>query len=457
MWKGNRTRSCPKRDLPLLPNRHGTCILHPAGQTMPSWTRMSFTQGGETSDIIQKGTSGLLLELQVPAHFLPHWEDPAQNLEAVPMHSVPELHADSTTWREIKNTRWICKPHVQSASTDSAMRKRCSGFIFLDLTEAYYRVLRPLVLGNTWTDELIAKMADRLGLGDDALHDLRRHLCDPHSLDRAGLPAHHQRYLRALHVDTFFYVDHQTDVCRTEIGSRPGDSFADVVFGYLWARLLKSLEEQLAEAGMLTSIPQVSHKGLTARLEQSNQPFLGPTWCDDLCVVCDAESPQGLISKVGYIASCLLDACESLAMTPNLRPGKTEIMFNFLGLGSQAAKRRFFASGEGGWLDVVCNYKCVRIHVTSEYQHLGGIIHHAGDQRKEARRRLAIGHQTFTTHRRWLLQNLQTGEASTAIQQLGAHAGYFWDGILGSTDAGGADWTTSFTHQTLSQSLEGPS
>ena len=76
-------------------------------------------KGGETSDIIQKGTSGLLLELQVPAHFLPHWEDPAQNLKAVPMHSVPELHADSTTWREIKNTRWICKPHVQSASKDS--------------------------------------------------------------------------------------------------------------------------------------------------------------------------------------------------------------------------------------------------------------------------------------------------------------------------------------------------
>jgi len=167
----------------------------------------------------------------------------------------------------------MCRAHQRIQAT----RKRCSGFIFLDLTEAYYRVLRPLVLGNTWTDELIAKMADRLGLGDDALHDLRRHLCDPHSLDRAGLPAHHQRYLRALHVDTFFYVDHQTDICRTEIGSRPGDSFADVVFGYLWARLLKSLEEQLAEAGMLTSIPQVTHKGLTAQLEQSTQPFLGPT------------------------------------------------------------------------------------------------------------------------------------------------------------------------------------
>ena len=51
-------------------------------------------------------------------------------------------------------------------------RHHCCGFLFLDLTEAYYRVLRPLVLGGEWSDEVIARMAARLQLGEDALHDL---------------------------------------------------------------------------------------------------------------------------------------------------------------------------------------------------------------------------------------------------------------------------------------------
>ena len=76
-------------------------------------------------------------------------------------------------------------------------RHHCCGFLFLDLTEAYYRVLRPLVLGGEWSDEVIARMAARLQLGEDALHDLYIHLAEPHALDRACVPEHHQRYLRS--------------------------------------------------------------------------------------------------------------------------------------------------------------------------------------------------------------------------------------------------------------------
>ena len=36
---------------------------------------------------------------------------------------------------------------------------------------------------------------------------------------------------------------------------------------------------------------------------------------------------------------------------------------------------------------------------------MGGILHHQGDQRREARRRVAMGHATFTTHQKLLLRN----------------------------------------------------
>ena len=110
------------------------------------------------------------------------------------------------------------------------------GLVFLDLTEAFYRVLRPLALGGTWNDEVLASMPARLHLDPDTLHDLHERLQEPDALSRAQTPDFHRKYLQALHTDTHFRLDHQEDQVRTTFGSRPGDSFADVVFGFLWTR-----------------------------------------------------------------------------------------------------------------------------------------------------------------------------------------------------------------------------
>ena len=201
-------------------------------------------------------------------------------------------------------------------------RGRNFGFLFLDLTEAFYRVLRPLALGGQWSDETLARMAQRLQLPDDVLADLYVKLQEPHSLELAGAPSHHQRYIRALHQDTFFYVDGQTDICRTELGSRPGDSFADIIFGYLWARLLRRLQVDLQQVGLLEVVSQPTDLGLNGQHSPTELPLLGPTWCDDLAVVGAADTPHAIVNKMGTIASYLLDHCEAMAMTPNLKRGK---------------------------------------------------------------------------------------------------------------------------------------
>ena len=56
----------------------------------------------------------------------------------------------------------------------------------------------------------------------------------PSAIELAGAPPHVQNLLQAIHRDTWFVVDDQSDVVRTELGPRPGDGFADVVFGFLW-------------------------------------------------------------------------------------------------------------------------------------------------------------------------------------------------------------------------------
>ena len=49
---------------------------------------------------------------------------------------------------------------------------------------------------------------------------------------------------------------------------------------------------------------------------------------------------------------------------------------------------------------VLGEYGTYQIRVVTRYKHLGGIIHHGGDQRQEARQRLAMAHQAFSQQRR---------------------------------------------------------
>ena len=160
---------------------------------------------------------------------------------------------------------------------------RSCALLFLDLTEAYYRILRPLAVGGGWTDSTIVAMTQRLGMPPEVIQELYEHLRDPDALTMACLPATHRNYIQAIHRDTYFYVEGQHDVVRTELGTRPGDSFADVIFGYLWSRVLSKLQSHLKEMGVLEDVDCTRGIGLQPAGDAvERQTVLGPTWCDDL-------------------------------------------------------------------------------------------------------------------------------------------------------------------------------
>jgi len=121
--------------------------------------------------------------------------------------------------------------HEARAYLRAAAAKGHSAILLMvDLVEAFYRVLRPLALGSDYRDDDIARIAQKLRLPDDVLHQLHAHLADPSAIAKAGMTKTAQQVLQAIHSDTFFQMPGQTDICRTTVGTRPGDSFADVVF-----------------------------------------------------------------------------------------------------------------------------------------------------------------------------------------------------------------------------------
>eukprot|EP00435_Cladocopium_sp_Y103_P029337 s2841_g7.t1 len=282
--------------------------------------------------------------------------------------------------------------HLRAFQRIQSARNYSCGVLYLDLTEAFYRILRPLTLECVWLDEDIARLAQRLGLCPGVIDELYVHLRSPCALVRAGLPIHVRNYISALHTDTWFYVEGQEDRCRTTVGSRPGDCFADTIFGFLWAKVLHQIEGELVRQKILETIPQYASCPLFGEAASAGPqiPYLGPCWMDDLAVCVAGASGDVLVNRVSAMTSYLMETCLSHAMTPNVSEGKTELMLNFKGPRSRHWRRHFFGSQGGRVLHALGEHQCYSVRITGRYRHLGGLVHHTGDQRHEARQRVAI-------------------------------------------------------------------
>ena len=143
------------------------------------------------------------------------------------------------------------------------------------------------------------------------------------------------------------------------VGTRPGDPFADVVFGYMFARLLTMVEQKMQELDILETIHDVGTTGLFPDLHAAPiQPhsILGPTWMDDLCITVTSSTAHGVENKAGLAASVLLETCMNHGVTPNLQKGKTEILLSFRGQGSRILKQKYFSPQQGQRMTILTEY-----------------------------------------------------------------------------------------------------
>lgn len=97
-----------------------------------------------------------------------------------------------------------------------------------------------------------------------------------------------QMAVRSLHSDTHFHLQGKADRCKTHLGTRPGDCWTDLIFSFLWARLLKELEQDLIAADILDQIPvEASFRcdsgvnKLDTGADLQWERYMGPTWMND--------------------------------------------------------------------------------------------------------------------------------------------------------------------------------
>ena len=287
-------------------------------------------------------------------------------------------------------------------------KQHSTAILFVDLEAAFYKVVRPLALSGRWDDEILASMAQRLRMPADTIHALYEHLKEPGATETAGMPQHARRALQAVHQDTFFQVPHQTDAVKTHLGTRPGDAYADVVFGYLMARILHRFTHTLQDRDVLSSIPvetgpQLFHQ--VGATPTEHMVFTGPVWMDDIALCLWGNTNDAVAAKLGVACGTLLDLFKEHAMRPNLSKGKTEVMFSVRGPKTHIWKKRLYGPLSTGHFAVLGEVETFQVPIVTNYIHLGSHLHHSGASRPEAKRRIAIANSSFNQHRKLIFQN----------------------------------------------------
>ena len=173
--------------------------------------------------------------------------------------------------------------------------------LFLDVSSAYYRVLRQAFgRGPLENDEDVARLLALLKVPPSALHAV----CDwlAHTI-LSGAPAHCTALIRAFLCGTFFQVQGAPGIVRTRAGSRLGDSVADLLFSLVQADFLRSVREQtecLADTDpVLGSV-------------DDGPSSVVPVWADDAANLLAQRSTPQLIAA----AQLTLSVCGSLRIYP---------------------------------------------------------------------------------------------------------------------------------------------
>ncbi|CAE7602832.1 unnamed protein product [Symbiodinium sp. CCMP2592] len=223
-------------------------------------------------------------------------------------------------------------------------RKRSWAILFVDLREAFHRVVRPLIHGGSLSDEHLAGIIKEIGLPTQSIHRLYEYAREQSLIQEAGASTWTSQVMREFMEDSWVTYGDCPQLASVRAGTRPGDNLADLVFTFLFAEILHRVREQFQRRGLSVHIPWnpewLCRKKSTAAAATCSP--VDATWMDDLAVILTDATAQGLLAKLKAATCVTLEECLKAALLPNLRAGKTEALVALYGPGSNTLAKEVF-------------------------------------------------------------------------------------------------------------------
>ena len=130
----------------------------------------------------------------------------------------------------------------------------------MDAKEAFYAILRTLVVPIYESDQAVCYLLDRLNLPASAMTDLRTLLKQTPVMEATGLPRPFIDDVASTYTATHFRVRGTSSIACAQTGTRPGHPYADVVFAFAFHRILKTLATKLDALELRPKLPQLTRQ-----------------------------------------------------------------------------------------------------------------------------------------------------------------------------------------------------
>lgn len=120
-----------------------------------------------------------------------------------------------------------------------------AAFLFLDVTNAFYRLVREHIVGSLDQPRATKDLFDQLGLPLSCYEEFAAMLAEPSAIEASSAPEHLKEMFRSFYTGTWFKIRNDKAVVETRRGSRPGDSFANLCFSFALTKVLKPAIEAI--------------------------------------------------------------------------------------------------------------------------------------------------------------------------------------------------------------------
>ena len=285
---------------------------------------------------------------------------------------------------------------VRQFQSHAASRGLSSGLLFTDVRSAFYTTLRPFI-GVRPSPLSFPHWCLSVGLASDEAEMLETALLmDSFHLDDVAGPFLRDRVQDVL-CSTWFSVAGSSVVASSTKGSRPGDPLADILYGFVMASVLKSVQADFAEH-------QLSMRLTLAGILSSEGPADIPlvpaiSWHDDAVFGFVADSAAQLESSAQQASRLVFQQFRQRGFEMSFAAGETELLLSPQGKGSQAVRKSLFAR-EPPAIYILPDFgHALAIRLVRSYQHLGSLVELDARLQPEIKRRLAQAHGAASTFR----------------------------------------------------------
>ncbi|CAE7843801.1 eif3k [Symbiodinium necroappetens] len=286
-----------------------------------------------------------------------------------------------------------------------ASEKRSCFILFTDIASAFYSVVRQLVASGGLSSGSALSL-EGLHLPPEDIAALLEHAAQPSALAEAGATSWLEAVAHRLTDATWFVLQQDHTPVVTSRGTRPGSSWADILFSFVVKKILHRRDVLMGcnpcQAVRAVSLPCDGSVSLCLQDTDSSISLDDLIWADDIATMRAANTAAGLQPAMQNVAGNTCDAFTEHGFRLSFGRNKTAALAQPAGNGARAVRRSLFGHrGLQGTLQTLReNDVPAQIPLVSVYKHLGAQISVSGKMEDEIAYRIAQARVAFAEGRR---------------------------------------------------------